>query len=230
MLTVNAPESRYKVCKFHENRAGIRPCSTAHNASRRYLIYSEANFEARGTDGVKFGKEEGPLLRAKFHPHRFNDKGVGPQKLKFLLRFDRNVEYKRPAGAYPLHNFHKICRICTPFQDALGVKISLDLLKGLWSYGVFNLRGLVTLKFSAPSSGETMCQTPKSFRGARTCLRFSITMPSLVGLGFHPPPGQPKTLNFLFVCLSVRHACARFRHKGVGVQKRFWCRWIGEGL
>jgi len=28
-------------------------------------------------------------------------------------------------------------------------------------------------------------------------------MPSLVGLGFHPPPGRPKTLNFLSVCLSV---------------------------
>jgi len=40
----------------------------------------------------------------------------------------------------------------------------------------------------------------------------------------------------LFVCLSVRHTferqrlCARFRHEGVGVQKRFSCRWIGEGL
>jgi len=51
-------------------------------------------------------------------------------------------------------------------------------------------------------------------------------MPSLVGLGFHQPPGQPKTLFFcLFVCLlclSVRHAferqrlCARFRHGGFG--------------
>jgi len=93
--------------------------------------------------GVKFAVEEGtegPLLHAKFHPHRCNDKGVGPQKLKFLLRFDQNVEYKRPAGAYPLRDFHKICRICTSFQDALGVKISLDLLKGLWSYGGFNLR------------------------------------------------------------------------------------------
>ena len=61
-------------------------------------------------------------------------------------------------------------------------------------------------------------------------------MPSLVGLGFHPPLGWPKTLSFcLFVCLSVRHAferqslCARFRHEGVGVQKRFLCLWIGEG-
>ena len=97
--------------------------------------------------GVKFGMEEGTfetegrLLHAKFHHHLCNDKGVEPPKLKFLLRFGQNVEYKRSAGAHPLRDFHKICRICTPFQDALGVKISLDLLKGLWSYGSFNLRG-----------------------------------------------------------------------------------------
>ena len=91
----------------------------------RYLVYSEADFEV-------------------FHPAgatRCTDKGVGPQKLKFLLRFDRNVEYKRPAGAYPLHDFHKICRVCTSFKDMLGVKIWLDLLTGLWSYGGFKLRG-----------------------------------------------------------------------------------------
>ena len=117
----------------------------------RYLVYSEANFEVfrpagatRCTDGGKFGMEEGtegPLLHAKFHPHRCNDKGVGPPKLKFLLRFDRNLEYKRPSGAYPFRDFHKICSVCTSFPDALGVKIWLDLLKGLWSYGGFKLRG-----------------------------------------------------------------------------------------
>jgi len=80
--------------------------------------------------GVKFGVE-GPLER----------QGVGPQKLKFVLRFDQNVEYKRPAGACPLRDFHKICRVCTTFQAALGVKILLDLLEGLWSYGGFKLRG-----------------------------------------------------------------------------------------
>jgi len=90
-------------------------------------------FCPQGPMGMKFGN-----LRAKFHPHRCNDKGVGPQKLKFLLRFDQNVEYKRPAGAYPLRDFHKICRVCTPFQDALAVKIWLNLLKGLWSYGVLS--------------------------------------------------------------------------------------------
>jgi len=119
--------------------------------SAGYLIYPEADFEvfrpagmSRCTDGVKFGtkdRTEGPLLRAKFHPHRCNDKGIGHLKLKFLLILDKNVEYKRPAGAYPLHDFQKICRICTSFQDALAVKVSLDLLKGLWSYGGFNLTG-----------------------------------------------------------------------------------------
>jgi len=106
----------------------------------RYLHYSEADFEVFRPAGATRCTVGGKIcLRAKFHPHRCNDKGVGPPKLKFLLRFDRNVEYKRPTGAYPLRNFYKICRVCTPFQDALGVL--LDLLKGLWSYGGFKLRG-----------------------------------------------------------------------------------------
>ena len=44
--------------------------------------------------GVKFSMEDGtkvPLLHAKFNPLWCNNKGVGPQKLKFLLRFDENV-------------------------------------------------------------------------------------------------------------------------------------------
>ena len=126
----------------------------------RYLVYSEADFEVfrpagatRCTDGgeIWHGGGEGPLLRAKFHPHRCNDKGVGPPKLKFLLRFDQNVEYKPHAGAYPLRDFHKICRLCTTFQDALDFKILLDLLKGLWSYGVFKFRVTCCPQiFSAP--------------------------------------------------------------------------------
>ena len=111
----------------------------------------EDKYSQRKSAGISFTQR--PILRF-FAPqgatrctdggeiwHRCNDKGVGPPKLKFLLRFDQNVEYKRPAGAYPLRNFHKICRVCTSFQGALGVKIWLDLLKGLWSYGGFKLRG-----------------------------------------------------------------------------------------
>jgi len=63
--------------------------------------------------------------------------------------------------------------------------------------------GLVTPTFSAPPSGETVRQTPKSFGGARTCSRSSVTMPSLVWLGFHPLLGWPKRWVFLSVCRSV---------------------------
>jgi len=132
-----------------------------------------------------------------------------------------------PHRGIPIAHFHKIRRICTPFQAALAVKISLDLLKGLRSYGGFKLTGSGYPQiFSAPS-GKTMRQTPKNFRGVRTCSRSSITVPSLVGLRFHPLLGQPKTLSFLSVCLSASHAfehqslCARFCHEGVGVEKRF---------
>ena len=122
--------------------------SIVRSASRRYLIYSEADFEgfrpavrpAGVTRCTNFDARctKGPLLRAKFHRHRCNDKGVEPQKLKFLLIFDQNVEYKRPVGAYPLPDFHKICRVCTSFQEASGVKISLDLLKGYGVMGVLS--------------------------------------------------------------------------------------------
>ena len=73
----------------------------------------------------------------QFHPHWRNDKGIGRWKLKFLLIFDQNVEYKHPARSYPLRDFHKICRVCTSFQDALAVKVSLDLLNWvmeLWGF------------------------------------------------------------------------------------------------
>ena len=88
-------------------------------------------------------------------------------------RFDQNVEYKgplRPAGVYPLRDFHKICRVCTLFQDALAVKISLICSRG---YGVMGV----------------------------------ITVQSLVGLGFHPLPGRPKTLSFYSApqCSHCKH-------------------------
>ena len=98
--------------------------------------------------GVKCGTDE--WFRATFHPHRCNIKGIGPPILQFLLRFDQNSEYKCPTGAYPLHDFHDIFRVCTSFQDALAVKISMDLRKGLRSYGGFKLMGLVSPNFQCP--------------------------------------------------------------------------------
>ena len=57
-------------------------------------------------------------------------------------------------------------------------------------------------------SGETIRRSRKSFIGARTCSRSSITVPSLVGLEFQPPLGWPKTLSFLSVMLLNVRGCA----------------------
>ena len=122
--------------------------------------------------------------------------------------------HKCPAGAYPLRDFHTICKICSPFQDALAAKFRWICSRG-YGVGGFKLTGSGYPKFSAPPNGETMRQTPRRFRGARSSSRSSIIMPSLVGIGFYPLPGRPKTLRFfvcLFVCVSVTllnvRACA----------------------
>ena len=72
------------------------------------------------------------LLRGQFW-------GFSPRRGDTLHRWGWNLAWRR--GPYPLRDFHKIWRVCSTFQDALGVKIWLDLLKGLWSYGSFKLRG-----------------------------------------------------------------------------------------
>ena len=86
---------------------------------------------------------------------------------------------------------------------SLSVKTWTDLLEGLRSYVGFKLRGSGFNHILSTPYRRNYASDPKSFRGAGTCLKSSITMPSLVGFGFHPPPGGPKTLSFLFVCLSV---------------------------
>ena len=107
-------------------------------------------------------------------------------------------------------------------------------LRYLLKFCGVKLRELGYSQISAPLSAK-LRQTPKSYRGTSTCWTPSITMPSLVGLGFQAPPGRTKMLSFcLSVCLSVNHAverqslCAWFRHECVGAQKWFRCRWIGE--
>jgi len=45
-----------------------------------------------------------------------------------------------PQGRIPCAIFTKFQSLY-PFQDALAVKISLDLRKGLWRYGGFKLTG-----------------------------------------------------------------------------------------
>jgi len=69
---------------------------------------------------VKFGTDEGtevgPLLHAKFQPRGCNDKGIGPQKLKCLLRFDQNVAHKHPQGRIPCAIFTKFAEFVPHFR------------------------------------------------------------------------------------------------------------------
>jgi len=166
--------------------------------------------------GVKFGTEEGTSVPSYSvpnltPPHRCNNKGIGPPKLKFLLKCDQNVEYRRPTGAYPLRYFHKIYRICTRFHAVLAFKISLYLLKGLWSYGGFKLTGSGYPQiFSAPS-GKTVRQTPKVSR-CKNVLEVLYHHAKFGGARISPAAGAAKNVEFfvcLSVCLSVRHAFER---------------------
>jgi len=110
-----------------------------------------------------------------------------------------------PQGRIPCAIFTKFAEFVPRFRLRWLLKLHSICSRDYGVMGVLSWRCLVAPKSSAPHSGETMRQTPRNFRDARTCSRSSITMPSLVGLRFHPPPRQPKTLSF-FVCLSVRHA------------------------
>jgi len=79
--------------------------SIARSAKRRYLSYSEADFEVFRLAGAKCCTDGGEIwhggLRAKFHPHRLVQRsGYRSRSTKtenFLLRFYQNVEHKRPA-------------------------------------------------------------------------------------------------------------------------------------
>jgi len=216
--------------------------SIAQSAKFRYLSYSEEDYEVFRPAGDtlhrwwwnvawRSGLEEWTFnpLRDSCMPnftHRCNDKGKGPKNWKFYWNFTEFRSINAPQGCIP-------CAIFTKFAEFVRSFSTRDLLKFRWiwsrSFGVTGFK----LGAGFPSS-ETMRGTPKIFRSSRMCSRCSITMPSFVGLGSHPPLGRPKTLSFLFVCLSITllivRVCARLRHEGVGLQKRFWYRWIGEGL
>jgi len=103
------------------------------------------------------------------------------------------------------HSYVNMLGLCDPSNLLLVVHIWMDLLKGLQSYGGFKLWPAFP-KLSAHFSYESVCWTPKSFRNARTCLRSSITMTSLVGLRFYLPLGDQKCR---FFCLCMYPSCFR---------------------
>jgi len=101
----------------------------------------------------------------------------------------------------------------------LAVKIWLDLLKALWSYAGFKLRGSGFPKFSAPPSGETVSD-PQKFSKCKNVLKVLCHHAKFGGAQISPAAGAAKNVD-LFVGLSVRHGferwrfCVRFRHEGI---------------
>jgi len=90
----------------------------------RYLIYSEADFEVfrpagatRCTDGVEIlhggGDHRSPPPR-QISPPSVQRQGCRTPKLKFLLGFDRNLEYKRPC--IPCAIFTKFAKFVPHFR------------------------------------------------------------------------------------------------------------------
>jgi len=73
--------------------------------------------------------------------------------------------------------------------------------------GFLSWRGLAIPKFSAPPSGETMRHTPKSFRGARTWSRSSITIHHAKFGGARMSPAVRVAKNVEFFC--YRQHCAK---------------------
>ena len=140
--------------------------SIARSASRLYLIYSEADFEVfrpagstRCTDKAEIwqggGDRRSPSCQIS-HPS-VQRQGCRIPKTEIFTQ-------NRPkCGIYvSLSDFHKICTVCIEFQDALAVKIWLDLLEGLWSYGGFKSTGSGFPQiFSAPYSGKLCIRPPK---------------------------------------------------------------------
>jgi len=161
------------------------------------------------------GRTECPLLCAKFHPHWCNDKGIRPPKLKFYWYLIQMWNIC-PTGAYSLRDFHKICRICTSFQDALAVKVSLDLPYG----GVLIWQGLVSPKFSVPPSSKTMRQMPKMLWRCKNVLEI---------LYHHAKFGGVRISVFEFFCLSVTLFLSHFWTSEF-VRPIPWRRWSTDAL
>ena len=181
---------------------------TGSNALSKLLKGRFWGFSSTGathcTDGGEIwhgGGDRSPLLNPKFHPIGATIR-VSDPKLN-LLRFDQNVEYKRPSGAYPLRNFHKKFAVCTPFQDALAVTVSLDLLTGLWSYGDFKLTEYgYNQIFSTPRTAKLCVRPRKLFEVQKRAPGPLLPCQVWWGSDFTCRQGGQKRWVFcLFVCL-----------------------------
>jgi len=81
--------------------------------SAGYLIYSEADFEVFRPAGATHCTDGGEI----WHGRGDRNKGIGPLKLKILLIFGQNVEYKyAPQGRIPCAIFTKFAEFVPRFR------------------------------------------------------------------------------------------------------------------
>ena len=127
-----------------------------------------------------------------------------------------------------------LCAIFTKFAEFVSrLTMCMPAVKFRWTclrgYGVMGVLGVGFLPSLQHPVAAKLCVRPPKVLEVQEHARGPLSPCQVcIGLGFHPPPGWPKTLSFLsVVCLFVRHAferqrlCARFRYEGVGVQKYF---------
>jgi len=101
--------------------------------SRRYLIYPEADFEVFRPTGVTLCTDGGEIWHGEGTPCQISPPsvqrlGYKTPKLKFLLRFDQNVEYKRPTT--PCAIFIKFAEFVLRFRTRWLLKFSWICSRG----------------------------------------------------------------------------------------------------
>ena len=93
--------------------------SIVRRAKRRYINYS-------GPILRFFAPQVRHVAPIGIHPHRCNDKGMKPPKLKFLLKFYHNSEYKGPPGrlrSVSVARFSQNLQSSYPVSGSLTLKI-----------------------------------------------------------------------------------------------------------
>jgi len=179
------------VQKSHYRQHGVQRNATVFNLLRgQFLGFSSSRGDTLHRWGWNLAQRR---VHAKFHPHRCNNKSIGPQNWNFYWDLIKMWNMNAMQGYIPCAIFTKFAEFVPRFRTRYVLKFSWICSRGYGVMAVLSWWGLVIPKFSVSPSGETMHQTPKSFTGARTSLRSSITMPSLVGFAFHPPPEWSKT-------------------------------------
>jgi len=108
--------------------------SIARSASRRYLIYPETDFEVFRPQGRHVSPMGWNLAWRRSPPPCQILPPIGATTrvqdptTEIFTQIWPECGILTPRTGVSLARFHKICRICTPFHDALAVKIWLDLL------------------------------------------------------------------------------------------------------